>query len=71
MGGGSGNDHVRLRGAGRNRVQAGSGADLIEAYASGPTTIDCGPGTDTVRIGFNRHVRTVGCERVSHRFRGR
>ena len=29
-------------------------------------TIDCGPGTDRVNIGFNRKVRTRGCEKVKH-----
>ncbi|MEA2129024.1 MAG: hypothetical protein QOJ85_1915, partial [Solirubrobacteraceae bacterium] len=67
---GPGNDRVRLRGRGTNRISTGSGADLVEAYAAGSTRVDCGPGVDTVRIGFNRRVRTVGCERVTRRYRG-
>ena len=65
---GPGNDRVRLRGAGPNRVTAGDGDDLVQAYSRGAATIDCGPGSDTVTIGFNRRVRTVGCEHVTKRY---
>ena len=66
---GDGRDRVRLTGRGPNVVRAGAGDDEVRAYASGPPTVDCGPGVDLVRIGFNRAVRTIGCERVSKRYR--
>jgi hypothetical protein len=56
-------------GRGLNRVEAGSGSDRVEVYASGRARIDCGTGRDIVRIGFNRHVSTVRCETVTHRWR--
>ena len=67
--GGAGDDTVRLTGSGRNSVSAGDGNDVIEAFSRTPVTIDCGPGGDTVNIGFNRSVRTVGCETVNKRYR--
>jgi Ca2+-binding RTX toxin-like protein len=64
---GAGNDTVRLRGRGptlgphrrRRRHRRG-----LRRRAR--RTIDCGPGTDRVNIGFNRTVRTRGCETVKH-----
>jgi hypothetical protein len=50
-------------------VDAGAGNDVIDAFNRAPTTIDCGPGGDTVNIGFNREVRTLGCETVTRRYR--
>lgn len=66
---GDGDDRVRLRGRGPNRVSAGHGDDVVEARVRGAATIDCGPGRDRVAIGFNRRVRTVRCETVTHLYR--
>jgi hypothetical protein len=32
------------------------------------TRVDCGPGGDTVNIGWNKRVRTTGCENVHRRY---
>jgi hypothetical protein len=60
---------VRLTGRGRNSVNAGDGDDVVEAYSRTPVTVDCGAGADRVNIGFNRHVRTIGCETVTRRYK--
>ena len=66
---GDGDDRIRLRGNGSNTVFGGLGNDTIEAYSRGRrTVIDCGPGGDTVKIGFNRTVRTRNCETVDRRY---
>ena len=49
-------------GHGFNRVFAGTGDDIVYAYSKDRNTIDCGPGDDVVKIGYNRSVRTRGCE---------
>ena len=59
-----GNDSIRTRGAGPNKVVAGAGDDLVVAYAKGAGTIDCGPGHDEVRINWNKALRTRNCEKV-------
>ena len=66
---GTGNDTVRLGGSGPNTVLGGLGDDTVEAYARGTARIDCGPGSDRVNIGFNRRIRTVGCEIVKKLYR--
>src|SRR4051794_36455813 len=45
-----GNDTMRLRGNGRNRVQAGGGDDTIQAFSRGGTGGGWGPGGRTVDI---------------------
>ena len=67
--GGSGLDTIRLVGHGYHQVKAGAGDDIVYAYSKDRARIDCGPGTDTVKIGYNRSVRTHGCEAVSRRYR--
>jgi Ca2+-binding RTX toxin-like protein len=67
--GGAGDDVIRLRGNGPNAVLAGAGNDRVEAFAQGAAMVDCGPGDDTVNIGFNRLVRTRGCEHATKRYR--
>ncbi|WP_375337030.1 hypothetical protein [Conexibacter sp. W3-3-2] len=60
---GDGDDRIRVRGAGRNVIDAGPGNDVIQAYASRPATITCGPGFDVVEL--DKHDRTSGdCEKV-------
>ena len=66
--GGAGADTIRLTGHGFNAVDAGSGDDIVYAYNKDRVLIDCGPGDDLVKIGFNRAVRTRGCEKVSRRY---
>ena len=50
---------------------AGPGNDRVEAFAKGLALVDCGPGDDAVNIGFNRLVRTRGCEHVTKRYTSR
>ena len=58
-----------MPGRGRNAVSTGEGNDVVDAYSRTPATIDCGPGGDRVNIGYNRGVRTVGCETVTRRYK--
>jgi len=67
--GGAGADTIRLTGHGFNEVDAGTGDDIVYAYNKEHVVIDCGPGDDVVKIGYNRRVRTRGCEKVSRRYR--
>ena len=65
--GGDGDDEIRLRGKGSNRVYAGAGDDIVHALTNGRGTIDCGGGRDTVFTGHKR-PRLRGCESVVNRF---
>jgi hypothetical protein len=49
-------------------VSSGTGDDIVYVYSKDRSLIDCGPGDDLVKIGFNRSVRTRGCEHVSRRY---
>ena len=66
---GSGFDTIRLVGDGYNGVLAGPGDDIVYAYSKDRVRIDCGPGRDTVKIGYNRNVRTKRCETVTRRYK--
>ncbi len=67
--GAGGFDTIRLVGRGYNRVKAGPGDDIVYAYSKDAVRIDCGRGNDTVKIGYNRNVRTKRCETVSRRYK--
>ena len=70
---GAGHDVIRFPAMhrGPSSLDAGSGDDIVHAYGRGPIRIACGPGDDTVRISFNRLVRTArDCEHVSRRYKG-
>jgi Ca2+-binding RTX toxin-like protein len=65
--GGAGDDEIRLRGRGANRVYAGAGNDVVHALTNGRGAIDCGRGYDTVFTGHKR-PSLRGCENVVNRF---
>jgi Ca2+-binding RTX toxin-like protein len=67
--GGAGGDQLRDTLSGRDVLNGGKGRDRLQTRGGGRDVVACGPGRD--RAVVNKVDRTVGCERVSDRARGR
>ena len=67
--GGAGADTIRLTGGGTNRVDAGDGDDIVYGYSKDAARDRLRAGRRLVKIGYNRRIRTVNCERVYKRYK--